>query len=300
MSGVILVTGARGFVGRHLLRELGDAAIATEVDVLDARALTRAVAETLPDAVIHLAARASVAASWHASADVWSVNVVGTVNVLEAVRNERPQARVLFVSTADVYGRAEEVPALETSPVAPLSPYAASKAAAEIACARARLADGLAVTVTRSFTHIGPGQDERFAIGSWVRQIARLEREGGGSVRVGNLAVRRDLVDVRDACRAYRLLLDPAIAPDVYNIASGDAVTLDAVLQLLTSMSRCPISIETDAARVRPADVPVLSGDASRLRRATGWRPEISLEQTLADALEDARRAVASEETVQA
>ena len=245
-----------------------------------------------PKAVVHLAARSSVGGSWDDAADVWRVNAVGTVNVLDAVRTEAPGTRTLVVSTGEVYGRTTEIPTPEERSSAPLSPYAASKAAAEVAAGQARRAYGLDVVVVRPFTHTGPGQDERFAIGSWTRQIARLERAGGGVLRVGNLSAERDITDVRDVCRAYELLLDRSVPPSAYNVASGVTFTMQRIVELLVSMARCRIELEPDPALLRPADLPVLCGDASRLTAATGWRPRIALEETLADTLEEARRTV--------
>lgn len=297
MGGRALVTGAQGFVGRHLLAELGDEALPLEADVNDFEALAEGIRREKPQAVVHLAAHSSVAATWEREREVWYVNAIGTVNLLEAVRGAQPDARVLVVSTGDVYGRAEQLPTPEDAPVRPLSPYAASKAAAEVAAGRARRADGLDVVVARSFPHIGPAQAEVFAVGSWTSQIARLEDVGGGALRVGNLDVERDLTDVRDVCRAYRMLLDPAIPPETYNVASGTAVRLVEVVDVLLGLARCPIEVERDPTRTRPVDIPVQRGDQSRLAEATGWRPSIPLEQTLSDALDYARAALPCERT---
>ena len=291
MSKPTLVTGASGFVGTHLLELLRDDAVPAEADVTDPKAVANAVRETEPRAVVHLAALSSVGDSWGAPATTWEVNAIGTVNVLEAVRRERPDARALVVSTEQVYGRTKQLPTPESAPVAPVSPYAASKAAAELACTQGA-ENGLDVVVARPFQHEGPGRDERFAVGSWTRQLAELELAGGGTLRVGNLDVERDITDVRDVCRAYRLLLEPSAAAGVYNVASGKAVRLSRVVALLVGLARVPVTVEQDPGRLRPADIPVLCGDSSKLRRATGWKPEIPLEQTLADTLEAARRAV--------
>lgn len=263
----------------------------SEGNVCDPKVIGKEVRSASPDAVVHLAAASSVRDSWEDPGEVWRVNAVGTVNLLEAVRSAAPEARVLFASTGDVYGRAHAVPTDEEAPIAPVSPYAASKAAAEIACFQARRT-GLDVVVARAFQHEGPGRDERFAVGSWTRQIADLEQTGGGVLEVGDLSARRDISDVRDVCRAYRLLLDPTIPAGTYNVASGKVVSMEEVLDLLLSLARCAIEVERDPARQRPVDVPVVSGDASRLRNATGWTPQIPLEQTLADALDYARNAV--------
>jgi GDP-4-dehydro-6-deoxy-D-mannose reductase len=290
----VLVTGPNGFVGGHLRTELGEAFVPFEGDVLDGAGLAAAVGEVRPSAVVHLAAQSSVADSWVDVAEVWRVNVLGTVNVAEAICAEAPGARLLFVSSGEVYGRPAQVPTPENAPVAPVSPYGASKAAAELACLQASSLD---VVVARSFPHIGPGQDQRFAVASWAGQLARFDREGGGELRVGDLDVERDLTDVRDVCRAYRLLLDPRVPAGTYNVASGAPVPLRRVLDLLVEAAGVQVNIVRDEARLRPADIRTIAGDPSRLRSATGWRPEIPLDQTLRDVL-DAARETAEKDTI--
>jgi GDP-4-dehydro-6-deoxy-D-mannose reductase len=279
----VLVTGAGGFVGGYLREELGEAFTPFEGDVLDAEALRPAVRRV--DAVVHLAAESSVGASWDDAYRAWHVNVDGTVNVLSAVRAEQPDARVLVTSTCEVYGNAARIPTPEDEPVRPLSPYARSKAAAELACA----SSGLELVVSRATNHDGPGRDDRFAVGSWTRQLARLEAEGGGTLFVGDLSAERDILDVRDVCRAYRLLLDRAVPAGTYNVASGRSVPMARVVEALVGLARVPVKVELDESRVRPVEIPRLAGDPSRLQAATGWRPEIPLEQTLADTLAAAR-----------
>jgi GDP-4-dehydro-6-deoxy-D-mannose reductase len=291
VAAPILVTGAQGFVGGHLLTQLGARALPVDVDVTDRRAVARAVAASAPSAVVHLAAVASVGASWADAGETWRVNAVGTVNLLEAVRRETPETRVLVTSTGEVYGRAEKVPTPEDAPLAPLSPYAASKAAAELACEQARRA-GVDVVVARAFQHEGPGRDERFAIGSWSAQVARAEQAGGGALRVGDLTARRDITDVRDVCEAYTLLLDRTVPADTYNVATGRAVEMREVLEILLGLADCPLEIESDAERMRPSELPVICGDPTHLQDATGWTPRIPLEQTLSDTLDAARQAV--------
>jgi GDP-4-dehydro-6-deoxy-D-mannose reductase len=285
----ILITGADGFVGGHLLAELGGDAVAGSADVLDRDAFAAELREVGPAAVIHLAALSSVGDSWEGVAEVWRTNVLGTVQVLEAVRTEAPDARVLVASSGEVYGRAETIPTPEDAPLRPLSPYAASKAAAELAAAQAA-ERGLDVVVVRPFPQVGPGQDERFAIGSWTRQIARLEAEGGGTLLVGDLSGERDLTDVRDGARAYRLLVERPVEPGPYNIATGRAVRIADVLEILIGLTPVPIEVEQDESRLRPVDIRTLAGDPSKLTAATGWAPEIPLEQTLGEALETARQ----------
>jgi GDP-4-dehydro-6-deoxy-D-mannose reductase len=294
-SSRTLITGAHGFVGKHLLAELGDEAVPLDADVTDADAVARALRGEEPAAVVHLAAHSSVAASWVNEGEVWLVNAVGTVNVLSAVASEAPKARVLVVSTGDVYGRAEVFPTPEEAPLQLLSPYAAAKAAAELAVDHARRAHGIDVVVARSFSQIGPGQTEAFAVGSWAAQVARLELAEGGVLQVGDLEVRRDFTDVRDVCRAYKLLLDPKVPAETYNVCSGVAVRLAEVVEVVRSLARCPIEVEHDPERRRPADIPVQQGDAARLSRATGWKPELPLERTLSETLDYARVAVQEE-----
>lgn len=281
---MILVTGAGGFVGGHLLALLGGEAVAAEADVRDADAVAAEVRDVAPSAIVHLAALSSVAHSWSEPVETWHVNVLGTVNVLEAA----PEGtRILIASTGEVYGRSARLPATESTPVNPISPYAASKAAAELARGERD------VVVTRAFNMEGPGRDERFAVGSWARQIALCEQDGGGTVRVGDLTAKRSIVDVRDACRAHVALLDPAVPAGVYNIASGrPPVAMKEVLGELIGLARCEIQVEHDSARLRPADIPELWGDPSKLRAATGWEAEIPLEQTLAETLDYARQTV--------
>jgi GDP-4-dehydro-6-deoxy-D-mannose reductase len=292
VSGSIAVTGGKGFVGGHLLARLGPRVISLDEDVTDADELAQAVAKARPESVVHLAAASSVAASWTDAGEPWRVNALGTVNMLDAVRAHSPGARVLVVSTGDVYGQADEIPTPETSPFRPTSPYAASKAAAELAADQFARA-GSDVVVARAFQHEGPGRDERFAVGSWAAQIARAEGAGRGMVLVGDLTPRRDITDVRDVTRAYEALLDPSVPAGTYNVSSGHGVAMREVLDILVSLAKCPIEVEEDPSRFRASEVTELSGDPTKLRAATGWAPTIPLEQTLADALDAARAAVA-------
>ena len=297
MNRPVLLTGGRGFVGRFLAAELGNQAALADADVTQAEDVAAAIRSVRPAALVHLAAATSVASSWHDAANVWTVNVIGTVNVLDAVRNESPDTRLVVVSSGEVYGETLEAPAHEDAPVRPVSPYGASKVAAEVAAERAARVDGLDVIVARPFQHVGPGQDARFAVGSWTRQIAELERRGGGALEVGDLSVERDLLDVRDVVRAYRLVIEPSVPPGVYNISTGRAVTLDDVVRTLVGFARCPVEIVERPEFRRAVDVRRLAGDPSHLVEATGWRPMFTLERTLADALEAARRS-AEENTV--
>ena len=276
-----LVTGARGFVGRHLVAHLeaaGDEVVAVDrdhggPDLGDGHGWKGLLQHERPDAVFHLAAQASVADSWADPAATFRVNAVGTLNVLQGCVAAQV-ARVLVVSSADVYGavRAEELPLREANPIRPVTPYAASKAAAEAAALQAHFGHGLGVVLVRPFNHLGPGQDDRFVAGALAQRIAINELTGGDEVPLGNLTAKRDFTDVRDVVRAYRLLVDAGEAGATYHVGSGVAV---AVAEL--------------AEAHRPVDVPLIVGDASRLADATGWRPEVPLERTLNDLLDAAR-----------
>ena len=315
----ILVTGAGGFVGQHLIRELlaanhsvfggtqdgaspaAGVLAAAEVervcwlpmDVTSGESVAAAVSRAHPDCVYHLAGQSSVALSFEHPLDTWEVNATGTLHLVWALREAQLcGARVLLASSSDVYGPVpeEEQPIREARPLNPTSPYAASKAAAEMVARQASGSGGPAVVVARSFVHTGPGQDGRFAIPSFAHQLAGV-RAGRcePTLRVGNLAVRRDVLDVRDVVRAYVCLVGRGEAGEVYNVCSGEAHELRAMVEEMIELSGTGARIEVDPERFRPVDLPLLVGDGSRLR-ALGWEPRIPLRRTLGDLLADAER----------
>ncbi len=223
------------------------------------------------------------------------VNALGTLHVLEAARATAAngdRARVLVTSSADVYGAqpAEAYPLRETTAPRPTNPYAASKVGAEaLALAYAR-SFGVDAVVTRAFNHIGAGQDERFAVPAFALQLARIAAGGEPVVRVGNLGATRDVLDVRDVCDAYvRILEGAGAAGEIYNVCSGTATPMREILRQLVEIARVPVEVREDAARMRPADVPVSFGDAAKLREATGWSPRVPLAAALRDVYDDAR-----------
>ncbi len=294
----VLVTGASGFAGRHLvahLRASGDEVVASDrrdggPDLLDGAAWSRLMAQHRPQQVYHLAAQASVQGSWTDAVGTLRANVEGTFNVLAACR-DRDVARVLMVSSADVYGRVDpaRLPLREDAPLGPLSPYAASKAAAEQVALQAWLGGGLEVIRVRPFNHLGPGQDNRFVAGALAARIVAAER-GGGTVTVGNLDAVRDFTDVRDVVRAYRAVLAQGEPGAVYHVCSGLPVAVSALAELLCALARKPVRMVTDPALLRPVEVPVLVGDATALRALTGWEPSIGLADTVSDLLDEHRR----------
>jgi GDP-4-dehydro-6-deoxy-D-mannose reductase len=297
-----LVTGAGGFVGAHLVRHLdacGDDVVELEgridgIDITDATAITEAIVKAEPEAVYHLAGASDVGGSWTAPHTTFMVNALGTLNVLEASRQAGAQ-RVLAVTSADVYGRVteDELPLGEDQPLRPVSPYAASKVAADALAQQAWLGHRLPVMRVRAFNHLGPGQSDKFVAPSLAARIARNERDGGDEVPIGNLTPRRDVTDVRDVVRAYRLLVEHGEAGEVYNVCSGRAVAVQAIAEQLLSMAQRPMRLVTDPDLQRPVDIPVLVGDNTRVAAATGWAPTIPLETTLADVLADWRTRVA-------
>jgi GDP-4-dehydro-6-deoxy-D-mannose reductase len=260
------------------------------IDIVDAAALTDAVVAAKPEAVYHLAGAADVGGSWTAPRETFLANALGTLNVLEASRQAGAD-RVLAVTSADVYGRVtqDELPLDEHQPLRPVSPYAASKVAADALAQQAWLGHRLPVVRVRAFNHLGPGQSDRFVAPSLAARIARNERDGGDEVPIGNMTPLRDVTDVRDVVRAYRLLMDAGEAGAVYNVCRGSAVSVEQIAQALLGMAARPMRLVSDPGLQRPVDIPVLVGDNGALRRATGWEPTIPLEQTLADVLADWR-----------
>ncbi len=293
------LTGGAGFVGQWLQEHLsasGDEIEAPEVDVTDGAALRDAVLTAMPDAIYHLAAISNVGESWGDPVRTLEVNAMGTLNLLEAARALAHPPTVLLVCSSEVYGRVgpDALPLTEDSPLRPVSPYAASKVAAEFLGLQAFLAHQLPVVRVRAFNHIGPGQAPTFVVSSLARQIAEVERRGGGSVMVGNLSTRRDFTDVRDVVRAYRLLVERGTAGDVYNVCSGQAVAVEEVARRLITLAHADLHLEVDPARVREVETPVLLGSPAKLVAATGWVPEYTLDQTLGDVLEAWRHELAA------
>ncbi len=300
----VLVIGANGFVGPHLCRTLeraGDDVVpligvggparhpdtdASAIDVRKLRAVTEAIERAKPDAIVHLAGVSSVAYSHDDPVGTFEVNALGALNVCMALRACAPAARLLYVSSSEVYGA---VPggavATEQTPLAPCSPYAASKVAAETVCIQFARSYGLHVVCARPYSHIGAGQAPTFAIPSFARQLLEARRAGhAATLSVGNLDPVRDFSHVVDVTAAYRVLLQRGIAGDVYNVCSGQGRSVRSMLDELAELAGVPADVRVDPAKLRPVDIPFMVGDATKLR-ALGWAPRLTVRDALTDLL---------------
>jgi len=306
----ILVTGAAGFAGSHVVEALAGngttplgwthrAAPPSEivslaewesVDLLDLEAVRAAIARARPSAVVHCAGAPNVAHSWRDTLTPLSVNVLATHHLFDALRRAGAPCRVIVPGSATVYA-ASAAPLTEDSPVAPSNPYAVSKLAQEELSLRAAREDGVDVIVTRPFNHTGPRQSAAFAAPNMARQIALIEAGlAEPLIRVGNLEAQRDFTDVRDIARAYVGLIHQGTPSTVYNVSSGVPRVMRSVLEALVTRARVAVRVEPDPALMRPSDTPVLVGDSTKLQRATGWQPQIAFDRTLDDLLNYWRR----------
>jgi GDP-4-dehydro-6-deoxy-D-mannose reductase len=296
-----LVTGSAGFVGTHLaihLAACGDEVVGVDrqdgIDLLDGPALSDFVHSVAPEAVYHLGGWSDVGGSWQEPLAAFRANAEGTLNLLQACIGLPHRPRVLSVSSADVYGKVSlaELPLTEDAELRPVTPYAASKVAADFLGLQASLGYGLDVLRVRAFNHLGPGQTTRFVAPAIAERIALNELDGTEVVPVGNLTPRRDFTDVRDVVRAYRLLVEHGEAGEAYNVCSGHDLAISDLADRLVSAAHHPMRLEEDPDRQRQVDVPVLRGDVTKLHKVTGWTPEISIDQTLADLLSEWRTRV--------
>lgn len=304
----LFVTGLGGFVGHWLIREFLDAgwtiggtvhpdeskyrrrleAETTAVELLDTKKLSKAITAFKPSHVVHLAALSSVGQSVQMDREVYRTNIEGTVSLLEALQSVKI-SRILLVSSADTYGMtAKKSPVLkESDPLRPVSPYGISKAAAEGAALVHVRQHGTPITIVRSFNHTGPGQRPDFAIPAFASQIAQIETGIRAPVlRVGDLSAKRDLSDVRDIVRGYRLLLTKGEAGEIYNLGSGTSVALSAVVKQLIALATIRPIVQTDPGRMRKADIPILRANMRKTTQATGYRSRYSLATTLRDTLD--------------
>jgi len=309
----VLITGIAGFAGSHLaelalqegaevvgtvlpgapvgnLAAIQDSIRILPCDLTEPGAAGRVLAEARPDRVFHLAGASVVGTSWAQRAEVLRQNLEGTFQLLEGLR--AVPAPCLLVSSAELYGAVPEQaqPITESQPPGPLSPYALSKACQELYAGYYVRAERLPIVIVRAFNHVGPRQGPGFVWSDIARQVATIEKGLHPPVlEVGTLTTRRDFTDVRDMVRAYWLCLERAAPGEVYNAATGRAVAIRDVVDGFLALAGRPIEVRVAPERVRPIDLPLLLGDAGRLRALTGWKPEIALEQSLANVLSDWR-----------
>jgi GDP-4-dehydro-6-deoxy-D-mannose reductase len=297
------ITGIEGFVGHHLSeylvshghevsgsyfdeKTIVDLTGCCELYKIDLRSnlgIKEALAAARPQCIFHLAAQSSPAISFKKPADTFEINVIGMVNLLEAVRESAPNARILLVSSCEVYGLTNgSAPIKEEQPFNAASPYAVSKISQEQLAIQYHHTYKIDTLVARPFPHTGPGQPELFALPSFAKQIAEIMNSGKEPVvLVGNLSAKRDILDVRDVVKAYVLLSEVGRSGEIYNICSGKCLTMEWALHKLIEFSGKDIEIRIDPQRFRPLDIPILWGDNSKLKQTTGWLPEYQAEETL-------------------
>ena len=293
----ILLTGASGFVGGHFRAHLPALPLAgaggERIDLRDEAAVRAAVETARPEAVVHLAARSHVPESVDNPREAITVNVVGTLNLLSALQDCGFRGRMVFVGSAEAYGAVspEELPIVEERPLRPRNPYAASKAAAEALAYQWSQTAEFDIVMARPFNHIGPGQQPRFVVSDFGRQIAEIKLgRRPPVVRVGELEATRDFTDVRDTVRAYALLLKYGTNGEVYNVCSSQERSAGDLLGRLMEQGGVEAEVEAEETRKRPGEPRRFVGSFAKLERDTGWRPEISLETSLGDILRDWER----------
>jgi len=309
----VLITGITGFVGSHLadyLLSLGSIEIygierwrsRTEniehirdkinlvgCDIRDSISVTETIGKIKPDKIFHLAAQSFVPSSWQAPQESLTTNIIGELNVFEAVRAVNINPVIQIAGSSEEYGLVlpDELPIKETNPLRPLSPYAVSKVGQDFLGYQYYKSYNMNIIRTRAFNHTGPRRGEVFASSNFAKQIVEIEKKKREPVIfVGNLDARRDFSDVRDVVRAYWLATEKCLPGEVYNISSGKALSIKEMLDLLLKISKVKVEIKQDSARMRPSDVNVLLGDNTKFCKQTGWKPEIPFEQTLKDLLE--------------
>lgn len=307
-----LIIGAAGFVGNYLIDHIQKNCIWSivvtkmpqekiektgieirDLNILEPERIKELLEEVRPDYIFHLAAQSSVGLSWKNPGLTVDVNIKGSLNVLDAIRDLDYQPRVLLIGSGEEYGyvKPEEVPIPEDNVLRPGNVYAATKACQNMLGKIYSQAYGMDVMMVRAFNHVGPSQAPLFVVADFCKQAAEIEKGLRDPViHVGNLSARRDFSDVRDVVRAYTLLMEHGAAGETYNVGSGKAIAIREILDMILAQAKVPIEVQVDQARLRPVDVPVIEADVSKLEACTGWKREIPLEQTIGETLEYWRR----------
>lgn len=318
-----LITGVSGFAGSHLAEYLlsrGDVEVfgtfrsqtrldshrqlladvrLEKCDLTDAESVDRLIKEIRPDLIFHLAAQSFVPTSLHSPADTLVNNMVGQLNMLEAVRKHEIDCKIQIACSSEEYGlvHPNETPIREDNPLRPLNPYAVSKVAQDFLGYQYYQSYGLKIIRTRAFHHTGPRREECYVTSNFAKQIAQIERGmQPPRVHVGNLQAVRDFTDVRDIVRAYWLSLERGDPGDVYNISSGTSITIEQMLKTLLAHTAIHVEIHVDTQRLRPSDVEIVLGESALFRSKTGWAPEISFQQSMEDLLNYWRRIIGDQQ----
>ena len=309
----ILITGISGFAGSHLadhflrigghevhgtikwrsnrdnIRHIEDKIALLECDIKDAFAMKTVIEAVKPDQIFHLAAQSYVPFSWRVPQETIDTNITGELNLFEAVRAVGIDPLIHIAGSSEEYGlvHPDELPITESNPLRPLSPYAVSKVAQDFLGYQYFKSYGMKIVRTRAFNHTGPRRGEVFVTSTFARQLIEIELGRREPVMlVGNLEAVRDFTDVRDVVRAYALALDKGTPGEVYNIASGSGIKIKDLLGKLVALTKVKVDIKQDPNRMRPSDVQLLTGSAKKFHQATGWKPEIPLDQTLKDIMD--------------
>lgn len=262
-----------------------------ECDIVDAHSVSTTIKEVEPDLIFHLAAQAFVPTSWRSPSETLSTNIIGSMNIFEAIRASKKEIRMQIAGSSEEYGlvHPNETPIKETNPLRPLSPYGVSKAAMDLLGYQYHKSYGLKIVRTRAFNHEGPRRGQDYVTSNWAKQLAEIEAgKKEPVIDVGNLESLRDFTDVRDMVRAYYIAATKCKAGEVYNICSEKAYKMNDVLDMVISLSKSKkqIKVRKDPLRIRPSDVELLLGDCTKFKQETGWKPKIPFEKTLKDSID--------------
>ncbi len=316
----VLITGANGFVGSHLSEyilnnKLGEVYGAyrtknedfsnikgimkkielVECDITDSYSVDKTIEEVKPDYIFHLAAQAFVPSSWKSPVETLNTNIVGSLNLFEAIKKNNKSITIQIAGSSEEYGmvKEDEVPITEDNPLRPLSPYGVSKVAMDLLGYQYNKSYGLKIIRTRAFNHEGPRRGESYVTSNFAKQVALIEAgEQKPVLMVGNLKAKRDYTDVRDTVRAYWLAAEKCTPGEAYNICSGKAYEIQKIVDILKELTKKDFEVKQDPKRLRPSDVQILLGDSSKFRKQTGWKPEIAFEKTMEDLLDYWRKKI--------
>ncbi|MDA1196663.1 MAG: GDP-mannose 4,6-dehydratase [Nanoarchaeota archaeon] len=290
-----LITGAGGFVGGYLKKHLEEKNIEVAgldkhpnvntthtVDLLDKEKLSATIKEVSPDLIFHLAAQSSVKKSWQEPELTKEINVQGTKNLLDAVKENNLNPKILLISSADVYGIPATQPMNESLPLAPVSPYGKSRIEQE----KLALSYDLDIIISRSFTHTGPGQKAIFVCSDFVKQVAEIEKGTRTELVTGDLTITRDIIDVRDMVTAYLIAIQKAKPKQIYNLCGNKGYKLQEIVDILRTLTTTEITVKQDPEKIRTKDIPEMIGDNTKFTQTTNWKPKIPMQQTLKDMLD--------------